>query len=365
MASMEISNNFTSQEVNILAFNTLDKILAYLFAIVIVLAFTGNTISFLIFRFDKSMKKVSSILILSFVVIIDNFAVINWNLNHFMGPNFEIYITSLNLYTCKIFLFIQYFSLQCSGLLLMLVIIDRYITISRTPGSFASKLPFCSLKYAFIWSTSIMIIVALLNFHILILNGYQELEHVYGNKTNAFNSSSYITIELTMKKKSFDCYRYSSGASFLPHWDRLNFILYSAVPSLTMLVLTTLMVIKTFKLEKSSNSISMKTFEKKRKITMSLVSVSIAYVLMTSPTTLFFSFIYDNIPLIPYGRYFDDFVDFLSFANHASTFFTSYFTNSKFRKCFYRFLNILLIKCIRKKVVLKENTQTSMNSFDI
>ena len=67
---------------------------------------------------------------------------ITWNLDHFLKPLFKIEIEFINIHTCKLFQFIQYFSLQSSGLLLATVCVDRYFSVISTPGSFISKLPF-------------------------------------------------------------------------------------------------------------------------------------------------------------------------------------------------------------------------------
>ena len=121
------TTNPVTEKIDLTAYNTLDKYLGCLHVFIIFFAFTGNTASFLIFRFDPSMKKISSLVILSFVVVLDNFAVSCWNLNHFLLPNFNKSVTNMSIVTCRLLVFMQYSSLQCSGLLLSLVLIDRYI----------------------------------------------------------------------------------------------------------------------------------------------------------------------------------------------------------------------------------------------
>ena len=352
METINEINKIIIQNESSTTYGTLDKLLGCLHTFIIFFAFTGNTISFIIFRFEKKLKEISSFLILSFVVIIDNFAVLTWNLDHFLIPNFGFSIEYLSVYNCKFFRFIQFFSYQCSGLLLSLVITDRFITISCTPGSWASKLPFCSLKYALIWSISIILIIAILNLHILLLSGFPN-QNINKNITDSFNKTYNLII---IPKRRFSCNHLSNGFHYYPIWNILNMILYSAIPSTVMTIFTTLLVFKTYKSQESSNSnsIAAKTYKKKRKITISLLAISTAFLVMTLPSTIFFAFIYFHIPEIPYGRYFDNFVDSLSFANHASIFFTSFISNSTFRRVVLQFINAHLFKKIEKKIEKKK-----------
>ena len=340
---------FCNENVDKNYFNTLDKYLGCLHAIIIFFAFTGNTISFLIFRFDQEMKKISSLFILSFVVIIDNLAVITWNLNHLIRPHFGIEIENLSLFTCKFFVFIQYFSLQCNGLLLSLVIIDRYLAISRVPGSFASKLPFCTLKTAFIWSISVVILTFLANMHVLILNKLQFSKKVNRNITESLNSSSNETIQLEINESSGKCIYYLESL-----YNTQNLIVHSLIPS-TIMIIFSLLTVKFLRSENffPKNSTLYKNYCRNKRITVNLLAVSVAYALMTLPPAIFFAFIYDNIPPIPWGRYLNDLFDFISFANNASIFFSSFLTNLKFRKCFILFVKSYLLNHFTTKSRIK------------
>ena len=81
---------------------------------------------------------------------------------------------------------IQYFSLQSSGFLTCLLTIDRFITLSSTPGSFYSKLPFSSPKSVATWSIGIITFFFLLNIHILFFYGYFEDPPSIYNQTILF-----------------------------------------------------------------------------------------------------------------------------------------------------------------------------------
>ena len=218
------------------------------------------------------------------------------------------------------------------------------------------------MKYSFYWSISIVITICALNFHILILNGYQGSQIIEQNITDSLDSSSYKTIKVEIKDPTFKCYYYSPTFHLETYWNVVNMLLYSFIPSAIMIIFTSLLVHKTLKSGSgtSENSIAAKTFNKKKRVTMSLVTVSIAYMVMTLPSTFFFAFIYEYIPLIPWGRYFDDFVDFVSFANHASIFFSSFFTNARFRQCFFRFINTYLFKCQKDKKYKESSMESTL-----
>lgn len=139
--------------------------------ITIFLGVTGNTISFIIFRFHPTFKKMPSMVFLSFVAVSDTIALFEWNLNHFTILAYNIDIQQTNIVYCRLFNFAQYTSLQTSALILSFMCIDRYITVVAMPGSFLSKLPFRTNRTAFFWSSGIVLFEVCLNFHLLLFQG--------------------------------------------------------------------------------------------------------------------------------------------------------------------------------------------------
>ncbi len=96
-----------------------------------------------------SLQKVSTFRILTVLFIYEIFSLYTWNLDIFLklfwpnskGVNITIdninIIESINLVTCKIFTFMQYYSLQCISWFLMYVSADQCI-----------KLYFPNIKYS-------------------------------------------------------------------------------------------------------------------------------------------------------------------------------------------------------------------------
>ncbi len=107
--------------------------------------------------------------IFSFICITDTLSLFTWNLDHFLKPNFNIYIETLNEPMCRIFTFLQYTSLQSSAILLSFACIDRYFTVIAIPGSFYQRLPFGTSKLTLIWCATILIALTLANCFLLVL----------------------------------------------------------------------------------------------------------------------------------------------------------------------------------------------------
>ena len=137
--------------------------------IIIGLGLVGNTTSFLIFRFHQSFKTMPSMVYLSFVAVTDTIALFEWSLNHFRQLVYGLDLVALS--GCRYLEFLQYTSLQSSGMLLSVMCIDRFVTVMSMPGSFLHRLPFRTVKTAFIWSFAVVSFCFLLNFHLLFTSG--------------------------------------------------------------------------------------------------------------------------------------------------------------------------------------------------
>ena len=314
-----------------LEYRLFDKIYGHLYLFIIFVALFGNTSSFFIFRSNKQMQKLSSMIILSYVVIFDTFSLFTWNLNGFLKPNFQIAIEHLNIVKCRIFLFMQYMSSQTSSLLLAILTIDRFVSIFKRPGSFISRLPFTTRRTAHLWSILILIFTTSLNFHMFITPGvYKPF-----NSTKVDGKIQFIKV---YKTPGFDCYDFNSKLTSA-NYNILNLCIYSVLPSLIMITFNLAIFWKTFKNKKlhTKNPIAYKTFTKKKKITYNLLAITTSFILMTLPCTIYFAFIY-KLLIHPYERYFGYLFTSLEFSNHASVFFISYLTNKKFRKIAMKYL---------------------------
>lgn len=295
-----------------------------------------NTICFVIFRFTPEFRKMSSMVFLSFVVIIDTFSLFNWNFKKFTIPRYGWEIEYLSIFTCKVFAFFQYYLLQASAFLLCFVSIDRFITIRTTPGSFFSKLPFGTVKSAYAWAGGIMTCLFIFNFHILILNGYYP-DPEQRNRTVNGSNGTYIE-EYTYHYSSLVCNVYkTTGFRLFPVWDQIHLFLYNFIPGAIMLlfnlllIYTTLIPSKKDKHKKLSAS-DIKAAKKKRNLTLSLLVVTFAFIVLTFPSTIGYGYFSDYLFSTDFGPLLLYCLDYLSFFNHVSIFFFTFMTHRKFRK---------------------------------
>ena len=294
--------------------------IAYTPFINILLGTFGNTATLYFISRSKILRQMSSMIILIFVSIVDTLSLFTWNLDHFYYYYHHIYYETLNIYLCRIMTFIQYFSLQSSGFLTCLLTIDRFITLSSTPGSFYSKLPFSSPKSVATWSIGIITFFFLLNIHILFFYGYFEDPPSIYNQT--------ISIH-------FECNVYSTGFQFHPIWDQLNIFLYSFVPSFIMLIFN-LLIISKLKWDKNSqlnknDKILRKNLQKKRNLTLSLLAISFLFLICTLPAEFFYGYLKDYFT-IENKHLIGSCLDFFSFLNHSTLFYTLLFSYLKFRQ---------------------------------
>ena len=342
-------------------------IVAYTPFLIIALGVTSNPTTLFFIVTNKPLRKMSSMVILGFISIIDTLSLFTWNINHFYKYHFKINYYYLNIYLCRIMTFIQFFSLQSSGFLLILLTVDRYVAIASTPGSFYAKLPLSTPKSAAIWSFILILIVFLLNSHILILNGYFSTP-IYTNNTNIkeLNGTLISINEMALAKSNtasnlYNCNKYKTGFNLYPQWDQAHLIVYVFIPALSMPVFNGLLIYKTFHLGKSKGSKNGKKSRKnqqKNRLTISLLAISFAFLISTSPTHLFFSYFSTNLKSDVKGVI-GGTLDFLAFLNHSTILFNLLLFNVKFRQIFLFKMRHYL--GIRSTKVAQETDVTNKN----
>ena len=259
---------------------------SYIPLIIIVIGVIGNTIAFTIFVFHKEMKKYNSMVFLSFIAVCDTIALFGWNLDNYFMPHTGIvnYIEYLSLFTCKLFSFLQYTSLQSSGMLYSMVSVDRFFTIISRPGSFASKLPFGTRKSSFGWCIGIIACLCIVNSHVLMFNGYYET--VVTNSTvntsqTMGNMAFYTTNYISTQETKLRCYA-SLEYQFVPMWDRAYMAIHTFIPFGIMVIFNTLLIIKVVLPNKKIAKVKSSIDESKRiKLTISLIVLTVIFILMT------------------------------------------------------------------------------------
>ena len=295
----------------------------------ILMGLTGNPLTLIILRTDKELKLQSSMMFFSFISILNIFALFTWNLNTYFKILYHFEYSNNYLITCKLMTFLQFLSRQSSALLTGFIPIDRYFTIVSRPGS---RLPFGTLRTAFVWSSVITTLIFILNFHILILNGHST--STFENKT-LIDSQNQRRFELN-EKNNFVCNIYSNSFDLYKYWNIVDLIVYCLIPSLVMVVFNGLIIVQTLKLGQTAGSADQRSLEmnkKKRQLTVSLLAITFLFVCMSSMVTIFF--LVDGF--IPQSLCFERFFSIFEFLFHSTLFLDLYITNIYFRNAVHKF----------------------------
>jgi hypothetical protein len=238
--------------------------------------------------------------------------------------------------SCKLLVFIQFFSLQSSAWLLTIVTIDRYITVASKPGSFMHKLPFKTKKSAVLWSLAILMLLLIFNLHIIIFDRITFFK--------PSNISTNDTAMLTVNEEHVACYHYKNGFELFPTWEIIHVGVYSIVPSLIMLVANVLLIYKMIFNGHNKKTIA---YYKKRNLSISIIMMSFLYILMTLPGSVSFAFFIVEFRSNRYLTIVLNTLDCIVFLNHSIILIKCFIVNSKFRNFIIRFLRnqIKKIKC--------------------
>ncbi|CAF1047721.1 unnamed protein product [Brachionus calyciflorus] len=320
------------------------RLLSYLPIGLIIVALIGNISCLLIFRLNKNFRNISSMVYLSFTAVFDTLSLFEWNLNLFLRPNFNLKLEYLNLFNCKFIIFIQFFSLQSSAILLSLMCIDRFMTIISKPGSIFTRLPFSTNKSAYVWSILTLIFIFMLNSHILIFNGnfmQNSIENVTKDEILNGIIVNDTKIEIFIRRKE-KCFWYSPNFKFITIWNRVNLIVRNFIPFTLMLVFNTLLI--TMTLMSNKKGFINKSTIRKRRLTISILSITFAFILMTMPSSILHAFFYEKFAKKYYGVILIRSLDFVSFSFNSTLFLNCFITNRKFRNYIRNIISNMFLK---------------------
>ena len=314
----------------------LGAINAFLVLLIISIGVIFNTSTFFIIMLDKNLNKISSMIIFAFLTITDTCSLFTWNLDHFYFYFYNVDYEFQSLVLCRLMQFLQYFGLQTSAYLVTLLSVDRFFTIMSVPGSIFSKLPFSTYKTALIWSISILTFFFILNSHILFLNGYLDLPVLKNTTIPNLNNSTEPSYEtVSYQSNDIHCQTYETGFQLNVVWNKLDIYLYSFIPFLIMTLFDCALILKTSKLAKNSSG------KKKRNMTISLLIISVIYILTSMPNCLFYSYFYPIVYPNQLANIIGGYLDSMAFLNHAIGFFILVLTNLKFKNSVFDILHKL------------------------
>ena len=288
----------------------------------ILIALIFNTITTLTLLVNRMAKNINCFKYLAVIAIFDTLCLFTWNLNQFLTPNFGIQIENYNIYTCRIFLYMQFTSIQISSLLRSLLCIERFYFVIKFRNLMGNgKNFFGTNKSVKFWITFAIILGAVLNSHFLFNTGsYGERQKTLISDEKSYNTSSV--------KFKFNCYDSIRALNFKQFWSRVNLITALIIPSALMIIFDFSLVYRTYKSKKRIQLNTMRIINKPKSFTLSLLYISISYLVLQIPANLYFSFFNDYAPSN------NDLMSFviveLDFLPHSILFFELYLTNTKF-----------------------------------
>ncbi|CAF3542097.1 unnamed protein product [Rotaria socialis] len=381
-----------------------DRLLS-IYSLLLILIGTPCNLLCCIIYFKKSNRSNSIKLVFGFLAFLDTIALYTFNLNYvFREFNVDVKITYFNnrkninnngspyfyereninvaiikrnleeysLFICRFLSYLAFSTLQTSSWVLAFGSFNRFLLVKKI-----SHFEFiCKRRYTIAICLFLACLFFLLNIHILWMNGYY--------------SPAGDTV----------CYKNLRFPNYMLWHQRLHLFLYSVIPSIILFIFNALLMRIIFASKKRLDkhrrivlfaatattalpmirqkhflaprqiSPSRATFKRSnrnnparllyrhsRKLTMSLIFITISYFALTFPSTVIFSFFRPYIEPPALRRTISLLFTNLSTTTHAIRFFIYFFCSTDFRKDFY---NLFLCRrsSRRKSILTQEQTTT-------
>ena len=191
-----------------------------LFALFLIVFGTLSSVLNIVVCLRKRLRRVNTFVCLLFISLADIFTLYCWNFDRFINIWFpsQRYET-LSLGFCKFIVFLQFFSLDWSSWLLVLLNIDRYLSIKTK--SWKSKLFRPSI--AAVYCILIGVVMALINVYIIVANGFESTNIVLRNVSTVDTGTGSISYKLAnVTTVNVACYRHPYYLVY-PFWKIVSF----------------------------------------------------------------------------------------------------------------------------------------------
>jgi hypothetical protein len=254
-----------------------------LYSLILILIGTPlNLLCFYIFTRLVSNRSNPTIIVFSYLALIELLIPFTWNLNYVVRELLWKYrknITLKNLeehslFVCKLISYSAYFSLECAAWLKTLATFARCVSLHHqwSLKKWLSK-PIIIRRISWI----IIFLIALINSPIWIINGE------YGLDINKFNET----------KRKVKCYQ----SKFFVYWEIVHLLLYNFIP-FTLMISCNILIIhqvresrKRTQKAKITSSIPSNRSAKSNsggRLTLTLILVTIFFIIFTSPSAIFY-----------------------------------------------------------------------------
>ncbi|CAF0724268.1 unnamed protein product [Brachionus calyciflorus] len=308
-------------------FYILLKVLSIIAIIIVVFGVLSSLLSFYI---CYRIKNNATFIFLSYLSITSIFTLYKFPLNGIVSSLFNIDFLNINIYECKISMFIQFTSLQICAWILVLVSVEQYLCVKIQHWRTIHFKP----KRAYITVTSLVLFFMAFNFNFFFTFGF-EVDYpieVVKNSTE-FNMTQNVTIEYVKKILCYGDSRFP-WTLWMNDVGRVHLVLYSLGPATILFISNILLISHLYTTRRPNGGNSAQNDKKKNKqdqMTKTIIFMTLLFTLITLTSTIImwvFTFFTD------YGEFLFRLTGVFIFAYHGLNFIVFYISNNRFRSEF-------------------------------
>lgn len=227
----------------------------------------GNSLTIIILC-RPNLRRYTTMRYLIAVALADLCSLYSWNLNlfykHLINP-YQNDIEDLSIFTCRLISYMAFVSLELSSWYLTLVSLDRCLNIHFL---FWNR-QFGQAKYSVYIILTITILILGLNFHLLLFNGYRE-----------------VNCQPLGKRTCVVCYATETDRYYIfPKWEKVHVIIYNFIPFSIMLLSNSFIIYRSIITSKTKQSSASQ--RRQRQLTLILILVTFLFVFLTTPVMIY------------------------------------------------------------------------------
>ena len=278
--------------------------------IIFIVGIVGNTLGiFILLR--KKLEKIGPRNMYIYLLVSDWIFLLFMVINYFTY-GFEMDITILSKYICKIYWYLNYFLAPVSPWILIYISVDKVISIKYPSKRFFLR----KTTNQFIY---LLVIIVYNSFFYVPVSYYFNIIKTYSNETNrTITTCDYIDAE----KRQLINYMDTGNRIILP-------VLIITICSITLFVSIIRIRVRIMENFRHNNHENIK---KDIRLVFSLILLNTVFVLLNVPNAVFIYFSFSDFEFV--------FTLYIFYSTYACNFYIILFTNTLFRKELFQMLNI-------------------------
>ncbi|CAF1033244.1 unnamed protein product [Brachionus calyciflorus] len=246
-----------------------------------------------------------------------------------MWTLFKIDYLNINIYECKISMFIQFTSLQICAWILVLISIEQFLCVKVQHWRTIHFKP----KRAYVTVSCLVLFFIALNFNIFFTFGFEvDYPIVVVKNSTEFNMTQNFTFDYVRKQLC-------NGDPRLP-WTmwmidiaKLHLAFYSLIPFVILSIFNLLLIKSLYKTSLLIHGPNDSKRIKQNQMTKTVIYMTLVFIVVTlsnaTGTVLF-----NDLIVSDYGSFLIRLFDMMSFVYHGFNFILFYMTNIRFRNEF-------------------------------